>query len=329
MSQTIYRKLGRSGIEISAMGMGCWAIGGPLWNGEDAVGWGDVDDNESIAAVQKAIELGVRFFDTADCYGAGHSEEVLAKALEGKRQSIVIATKFGYLFDVNKTQATGMSAEPEYIKSACEESLKRLNTDYIDLYQFHLNDYDAQAGAAVRDVLEKLVAQGKIRAYGWSTDFADKAKVFAEGKNCAAIQCQMNVLDDAPEVVGVCEAEDLACINRGPLAMGLLTEKYNKDSRLGEKDVRGKNSPAWMKYFKKGKVSEEFLAKRDTIREILRSDGRTLTQGALAWLWGRSENTIPIPGFRTVKQVEETCGAMAKGALRAEQISDIDKLLER
>lgn len=329
MSTSFRRLLGRSGIQISAMGMGCWAIGGPFWNGETPCGWGEVDDEESIRAVHRALDLGVTFFDTANVYGAGHSERVLARALAGRREQVVIATKFGNLFDENTRQITGTSATPESIRQQCDESLRRLNTDYIDLYQFHLNDFPADQAAPVREALEKLVSAGKIRAYGWSTDFPDRARTFANGKRCAAIQVEMNVLDDAPDIIEVCEAENLAAINRGPLAMGLLTGKYTAATTLGIDDVRSERSPDWMKYFKDGKPNPEWLSRLDAVREILTSGGRTLAQGALGWLWARSDKTIPIPGFRTVAQVEENCRALDFGALTDAQMDEIDALLAR
>ncbi|MDH4135672.1 MAG: aldo/keto reductase [Anaerolineae bacterium] len=329
MSATFTRRLGRSGIQVSAMGLGCWAIGGPFWAGDDAVGWGEVNDNESIRAIHRALHLGVNFFDTADVYGTGHSERVLGRALAGHRDQVVIATKFGNTFDETTRQITGSDASPEYIRQACEASLQRLNTDYIDLYQFHLNDYDPNQAGAVRDVLEELVTEGKIRQYGWSTDFPERARVFAKGPNCTTAQHQMNVLDDAKPMIALCEQLDLASINRGPLAMGLLTGKYRADSKLASDDVRGDKSPAWMKYFKDGRPNPEWLKKLEATREILTSGGRTLAQGALAWVWARSERTIPIPGFRTVAQVEENTAAMQFGPLSAEQMREIDILLGR
>jgi aryl-alcohol dehydrogenase-like predicted oxidoreductase len=309
------RVLGRSGIEVSPMGMGCWAIGGSGWGG-------GADDEESMRGIHKALEMGITFLDTADAYGSGHSERILAKALMGHREQVVIATKFGH-------GEGGPSAEPDFIRSACEASLKRLNTDYIDLYQFHLNDYGPEGAEQVRETLEELVASGKIRAYGWSTDFPDRARVFAQGPNCSAIQVQLNVIDDAPDVLAVCEEFDLAAINRGPLAMGLLTGKYRPGSTLPEDDVRGPKAPDWMKYFKGGQPNPEWLDKVNAVGEVLRSGGRTLAQGALAWLWARSEKTLPIPGFRTVAQVEENCGALAFGPLTTAQMRQIDELLER
>ena len=323
------RKLGRSGIEVSALGMGCWAIGGPFWAGETPQGWGDVDDEESTRAIQAALDHGINFFDTANVYGAGHSERVLGRAFAGRRSKVVIATKFNAVFDETTRQVTGADATPEGIRGACEASLRRLNTDYIDLYQFHDNGFPAGKALPVRETLEMLVKSGKIRSYGWSTDFPDRAEFFAQGGNCTAIQLQLNVLDDNPSVIALCERYNLAAINRGPLAMGLLTDKYTADMKATIDDVRGEKSPQWMKYFIDGKPNLEWLIKRDAVRQILTRGGRTVAQGALAWLWARSPQTIPIPGFRTVKQVEENARAMEFGPLAPEQMREIAELLER
>lgn len=317
-----HRVLGRSKIEVSPLGIGCWAMGGRGWGG-------GADDAESLRALHKALEMGVNFFDTADIYGLGRSERVLGQALAGRRDKAVIATKFTYSWDESTQTETGPNTSPAYIRSACDASLKRLNTDYIDLYQFHWNDYGPEGAEEIRETLEDLVAAGKIRCYGWSTDFPDRARIFAQGKHCAAIQAEMNVIDDAPDVLAVCEEFDLAAINRGPLAMGLLTGKYTPGRTLPDDDVRGPKAPDWMKYFKNGQANPEWLDKVSAISEILRSEGRTLAQGALAWLWGRSEKTLPIPGFRTMAQVEENCGALAFGPLRPDQMRQIDELLER
>ena len=324
------RTLGRSEIEVSALGMGCWAIGGPFWSGETPIGWGDVDDEESIRAIHIALDLGVNLFDTANVYGAGHSERVLARAFDGRRTQVVIATKFNALFDETTRQVTSWSStSPESIRNECEASLRRLNTDYIDLYQFHDNGYPAEKAAPIRDTLEELVKEGKIRSYGWSTDFPERAQVFAQGPKCSAVQLQLNVLDDNPDMIALCEKENLAALNRGPLAMGLLTNKYTTEIKIAADDVRGEKSPEWMKYFKDGKPNPEWAAKRDAIREILTSKGRSIAQGALAWNWARSEKTLPIPGFRTVVQVQENAGAMQFGPLTIEQMQGINKLLGR
>jgi aryl-alcohol dehydrogenase-like predicted oxidoreductase len=329
MNTSITRTLGRSGIEVSAMGMGCWAIGGPFWSGETPLGWGVVDDNESIRAVHAALDHGITFFDTANVYGAGHSESVLGGALEGRRDKVVIATKFNAVFDEATRQVTGADTSPTGIRQACADSLRRLKTDYIDLYQFHDNGFPAAQAQPVRETLEGLVKEGKIRAYGWSTDFPVNAEFFAQGEHCASIQLQLNVLDDNPTVIAICEQYNLAAINRGPLAMGLLTGKYTLSTKPSADDVRGEKSPEWMKYFQNGRSSPEFMKKVDALRSILTSGGRTLSQGALAWLWARSPKTLPIPGFRTVAQVTENSQAMAFGPLTKDQFHEVEQIMGR
>jgi aryl-alcohol dehydrogenase-like predicted oxidoreductase len=139
----------------------------------------------------------------------------------------------------------------------------------------------------------------------------------------------MNIFSDAPEMIALCERLNLASINRGPLAMGLLSGKYGEDSKLAANDVRGENAPAWMQYFKNGRPNPVFLEKLAAIRDVLTGDGRTLVQGALGWLWARSSQTLPIPGFRNTAQVEENAAAMTFGPLNATQMAEIDSLLNR
>ena len=315
------RTLGRSGIKVTGLGLGCWAIGGPFYRDGNPVGWGEVDDAESLRALQRALDLGVTFFDTSDVYGCGHSETILGQAIRGKRTNLVIATKFGNVFDSDSRQIVGASADPEFIRRACDASLKRLGTDYIDLYQFHLGGYPVEEADVVRDALEGLVAAGKIRAYGWSTDDVERAAVFAKGDNCAAVQQRLNLFEGSQEVLKLCENENLASVNRGPLAMGLLTGKFDKSSQMPANDVRH----AWD--FQQGEQARR-LDKLAQIRDVLTGDGRTLAQAALGWLWARSPVTVPIPGFKTVAQVEDNVGALKRGPLSNEQMREIERILE-
>jgi aryl-alcohol dehydrogenase-like predicted oxidoreductase len=311
--------------EIPRLGMGCWAIGGPFYAGDTPLGWGEVDDNESIAAIYRAIELGIRFFDTSSNYGAGHSEEILGRAI-GNRSDIVIATKFGFATDPETKQATGAFADPTFIRRSAETSLRRLKRDRLDLLQFHLNDFPLEQSDDVFETLEKLRSEGKIDTFGWSTDYPDRAARHAERAGFVSVQHTMNVFEQVPEMISVIERHRLISINRGPLAMGLLSGKFHADTKVGDKDVRGA-SLDWMVYFKDGRIAPEFAARLEAVRELLKSDGRTLTQGALAWLWARSPRTLPIPGFRTVAQVEENAGALAKGPLSPAIMNEIDEAL--
>jgi aryl-alcohol dehydrogenase-like predicted oxidoreductase len=327
MTPTQTRTLGRSGIEVSALGMGCWAIGGPFWSGEQPSGWGPVDDDESTRAIHRALDLGVTLFDTADVYGTGHSERVLGAALGARRDDVVVATKWGNTYDEKTRQLTGADPSPDYLRHAVERSLHRLGTDRIDLYQLHLGGASLAEGAELLGALEELVTAGKVRWYGWSTDDADRAAAWGrDGAHCTAIQHALSVLQNSPDLLAVCDKYDLASVNRGPLAMGLLTGKYGAGSTLGSDDVRGK-SPEWLAFFRDGRPAPEWLDRFTAVREVLTTGGRTPGQGALAWIWARSDRTIPIPGCRTVAQVQENAGALALGPLTAAEAAEVDRLL--
>jgi aryl-alcohol dehydrogenase-like predicted oxidoreductase len=333
MNTIITRTLGRSGIEVSPMGLGCWAIGG-VWkfNGAQA-GWGGVDDAESIKAIHRAMDMGINFFDTAANYGAGHSEKLLGQAVKGRREQVVIATKFGYQVDEDAKEVIYYDEKEENshvarrLRADLEASLRRLQTEYIDVYQLHVWGLEVENALQARDVLEELVSEGKIRTYGWSTDRTGAVKAFSTSPNCSVVQQQLSVLDGNAELLALCEEMNLASINRGPLGMGSLTGKFSSQSNFGSDDVR--KYASWHPAFKNGRPAQEWLDALESVREVLTSGGRTLAQGALAWIWGRSDNTIPIPGFKTIQQVEENCMAMQFGPLNSDQMREIDQILGR
>jgi len=306
------RILGKSKLEVSALGMGCWAIGGPwTWAqpGEEPypAGWGDTDDQESIRAIHTALDMGVTFFDTAANYGAGHSEYVLGQALKGKRDGVVIATKFGHI--VNEETKIVYGDPDQIIKNVrtdVENSLRRLQTDHIDIYQLHEGGYDPKLALELQVVLEKLVSAGKIRWYGWSTDLVDNAREFASGEHCTSIQFRLNAAYDNADMRKVCADFDLAGINKDPLNKGILTGADFSD-------------PALVKRFK--------LV--DELREVFTSNGRTMAQGALAYIWALDERMIPIPGFKSVKQVQDNAGAMEFGPLTESQVKEIQAIVGR
>ncbi len=326
--------MNRQALVTGPMGMGTWAIGGPFFGGEGwqppvgaPIGYGDVDDNESIRAIHCALECGVRFFDTADAYGTGHAEHVLGKALKGA-DNVVIASKFGNVINADRRELTGTDHSPGYIRQALEESLSRLGLGRIDLYQLHLGDLPVDEAAAVAETLEGLVDKGLIGTYGWSTDDPARAASFAGYPNASAIQFKMNVFEDASDMVETCRKYGFAMIVRSPLAMGFLSGKFDRKSRLADNDIRS-NPHDWLPYFDKGGAAKAAWAKNlDAVNAILTSNGRTPAQGALAWIWARDRQLVPIPGMRTVKQVEENAGALEKGALSPGQMEELTGMLD-
>lgn len=327
------RILGRSGIEVSAVGMGCWAIGGPWTLGGSPAGWSTVDDRESIRAIHAALDLGATFFDTAANYGAGHSEIVLGQALKGRRERVVIATKFGYDVDEASKEVNiyGQSVQDSdvaaHVRENLEESLRRLDTDYVDVYQLHVWGLSIERALQVRDVLDGLVREGKVRTYGWSTDREDAVEAFASSPNCGVVQQNLNIFDGNPRLLALCERLNLASINRGPLGMGILTGKFSPETTFKDDDVR--KHANWFAGLKDGHPNAAWLQQLEALRQALTSNGRTLAQGALAWIWGRSGKTVPIPGFKTVAQVEENCRAMDYGPLTSGQMAEVETILGR
>jgi aryl-alcohol dehydrogenase-like predicted oxidoreductase len=322
------RKIPKLNVETSALGMGTWAMGGPSTSPDGrSVGWGNTDNEESLRALKRALELGVTVFDTADVYGGGLSEQLLGRALENYRDEVVIITKFGNTFDPRTKRQLGEDASPKYIRDAVEASLKRLKTDYIDIYLLHIWEYPIDKAAETVDTLEDLVSEGVIRGYGWSTDSTSRAAAYADRKHYVAVESELNVFRDTSEIIGLCEEKQLLNLNKAPLAMGLLSGKYTSQTpRLPENDVRTA-SPDWLVYFKDGKALPEFTKKLDRIKEILTEDGRTLIQGSLGWIWARSQVTLPIPGFKTAKQVQENAKALEYGPLKPSQMRAIDEIL--
>lgn len=315
------RRIGRDGPLVSAIGIGCFAIGGLANQAGGQRGWGGTDDRESIRAVHAALDMGVTFLDTADVYGAGHSERLLGDALEGRREGLFIATKFSKVFDEGtRTRFDGTDVQPAYIRSACEASLRRLRIDAIDLYQLHESKVDPAEIPSVIETLEALVAEGKIRAYGWSVDDTDRAALFADGPHCTAIQQRLNLFEGNRETLALCERRGLASVDRTPLAQGLLTGKFTSDKRFESFDVRAGLNLA------SGAGAAQLKA-LEALRDLLTADGRSLAQGALGWLLALSPVTVPIPGFKTVAQVTDNCGVLTKGPLKPETMAEIETVL--
>jgi aryl-alcohol dehydrogenase-like predicted oxidoreductase len=312
---------------IPALGLGCWAIGGPFYSGETPLGWGEVDDATSLRAIDTAVDLGIQFFDTAQAYGTGHSEMILGKALQHK-PNVQIGTKVGYGIDPATKQLTGEVVDVGAIKRSIEDSLKRLQRDQIDLVHLHLNELSIEKAQAIFECLVALRRAGKIRSFGWSTDFPDRAAAFADLDGFISIQHAMNVFYRADMLIPTIEKKNLLSMNRSPLAMGLLGGKHTASTKFDAGEVRGRTA-TWMDYFADGRIRPEYATRLANVRELLQSDGRSLVQGALCWLWARSHQTLPIPGFRNPEQVTEIAATLKFGPLTTSVMAEIESLIDR
>ena len=305
-----YRKLGNSGIEVSAIGFGAWAIGGNMW--------GSTDDRESTRALQKAFELGVTFFDTADVYGLGHSETLLAKALGDHRDKIVIASKVGNDF-YNAPSDTPPGQWPknfarDHVLWAVEQSLRRLGTDYIDIYQLHNPPMEVIVRGEVFDAMEVLKKFGKIRHYGISIGPSSEGISAINRAAIASVQVVYNLLQREPEreLFKACEMADVGVVARVPLASGLLTGKFTGEETFPANDHRSRMTPEQWRAEVARVAPLRFLERR----------GQTLAQAALRFALAHPAVSTVIPGAKTAMQVIENVKA-GEGELTAEELERI------
>jgi aryl-alcohol dehydrogenase-like predicted oxidoreductase len=262
--------------------------------------------------------MGVTLFDTADNYGQGLSERILGEALRGRREGIVVATKFGE--DPVPDQEDPLALDSGAVERACEGSLQRLGVECLDLYLLHRRDYPLDRAPLIMEVLEDLVSAGKIRYYGWSTDDIERARLFAAGEHCIAIEHRLNVFNDNAAMLELCQEQDLASLNRGPLLMGVLAGRWSAETKLEQDDPRA----GWFEH-------EEFLrvlACAKQIEPYLSTNGRSPVQGALGWIWARSPLTIPLPGFRNMDQIQVLAQALQFGPLSLDVMQAIEELVK-
>jgi aryl-alcohol dehydrogenase-like predicted oxidoreductase len=241
---------------------------------------------------------------------------------------VLIATKFGNSFDETTGAHTGMNVTPGYIHEAARASLRRLGRDAIDLYQLHTFTLTHAQVEDVLGALEELVTEGLVRWYGVSNDSPEQIAMMAAGAHCTSAQIQLNVLDDNPAALAVCEALDLGVLCRSPLAMGLLGGKYDSTTTLPATDIRG-DEPEWLQWFTDGVPNPTYLDRLDTVKALLTEDGRSLAQGSLAWIWARNPRAIPLPGFRDQTQMRDNLGTFDHGPLPHATFVTIQELLGR
>ena len=271
----------------------------------------DIGADQQKAAVQQiqaAVDLGVTLFDTADNYGQGLSERILGEALRGRRDGIVIVTKFGE--DPIPEQDDPWALDKDTVIRKCEASLRRLGDECIDLYLLHRRDYPLEHAQELMMVLEYLAQTGKIHYYGWSTDDVERARLFAGGEHCIAIEHHLNIFNDNAAMLDLCQEHDLASLNRIPLLLGVLAGRWSVETKLAPDDRRAK----WFQ-------DEGFLKLLDCTQQLepyLTRDGRSYVQGALGWIWARSPLAIPIPGFRNMDQIQSLVCAQQFGPLSSD-----------
>jgi aryl-alcohol dehydrogenase-like predicted oxidoreductase len=296
-----YRQLGSTELSISELSFGTWAIGGS---------WGKVSDEESLRALAYAMDEGVNFFDTADVYGNGHSEELLAKATKGKEDQIHIATKFCRQGDIHDP-ATYSEAQ---IRAYCEQSLKRLNRERIDLYQIHCAPIEILRDGSVFSVLDKLREEGKLRHYGVSVETVEEGLLCLTYPQVKALQVIYNIFRQKPadELFKKAKESGVGILVRLPLASGLLTGKFSEDSVFDAQDHRNFNRNG--ESFNVGETFaglpfETGVSLSRKLSWIAEGKG-SMTRAALRWILDNPNVTCAIPGFKSVAQVEDNLGAL-------------------
>jgi len=309
------------------LGMGCWAIGGPFYHANESLGWGTVDDTESVKTLHAAYDHGVRIFDTAAVYGAGHSERILGKAL-GAREDCIVVTKLGLKFDESSKQLIGPDTNPASVLPYIEDSLRRLQRDAIDVLLLHLNDLPVDKALPLFAEMNKACEQGKVKSIGWSTDYPDSIRAMSDHKDFIAIEHCLNVFVDTPAVQDAVLESGMVPLIRSPLAMGVLTGKYTKETRFAVDDNRSRDE-AWRDYFVDAAVDPIHLSNLEAVRECLTIGGRTLTQGALNWIMAKSPDNISIPGARLPAQIIESASAVEFGPLPENTMKEIEELIVR
>lgn len=318
-----YRKLPGTDLELSEVGFGVWTVA-TNW-------WGNIPEPQKKELLENALELGVNFFDTADTYGEGYGEEVLAKFMGHRRHEMIIATKFGYDFYDKLTPRVGHTErpqkwDPEFIRFACEQSLRRLNTDYIDLYQLHNPKMDAIENDDLFETLEQLKQEGKIRHYGAAIGpdigWFEEGKAVMEERQINSAQIIYSILeqDPAKAFFPIAEANEVGLLSRVPHASEALTGRYTEIPTFDESDHRAHRRAEWLK---------EALRKVEKVKFLTGEDmGRTLSQAAIKFVLYRPSIVTVLPNFTTMDELNDYTSAVDVPDITDAEQALLDELWE-